>query len=270
MCSSDLQKLIPTPRRLTQKYPVEAGTDPTHMVLLNWLMHEEPMSDQDEIALSVLDHLLMGTPTSALYKPMIESGLGSAIMGGGVSDELKQATFSIGLKGVKPEDVPAVEQLAISTLAQVASEGFEADAVEASLNTVEFRLREFNTGGFPKGLSLMLGMMPNWLYDKGPTPTDALRFEQPLAKLKARLESGEAVFEELLQRFIVDNKHLATVELAPDATLAEQQKAAEVAVLAKAKEGMSEADVQRIIADTKALKEAQLREIGRASCRERV
>merc|ERR1719424_2164180 len=70
-------------------------------------------------------------------------------MGGGLSDELKQATFSIGLKGVKPEDVPKVEALAVSTL-------FEADAIEASLNTIEFSLREFNTGGFPRGLSLML------------------------------------------------------------------------------------------------------------------
>ena len=75
--------------------------------MVNWLLHEEPLSPEDEIALSVLDHLLMGTPTSTLYKPMIESGLGTAIMGGGLSDELKQATFSIGLKGVKKEDVPS-------------------------------------------------------------------------------------------------------------------------------------------------------------------
>ena len=34
---------------------------------------------------------------------------------------------------------------------------------QASMNTVEFSLREFNTGGFPKGLSLMLAVMPNWL-----------------------------------------------------------------------------------------------------------
>ena len=59
----------------------------------------------------MLDHLLMGTPTSTLYKPMIESGLGAAIVGGGLSNELKQATFSIGLKGVQPDDVQKVEQL---------------------------------------------------------------------------------------------------------------------------------------------------------------
>ena len=88
------------------------------------------------IALQVLDHLLMGTPTSTLYKPMIESGLGAAIMGGGVSDELKQATFSIGLKGVKADDVPKVEDLAMSTLKAAAADGFDADALaQAMLDT---------------------------------------------------------------------------------------------------------------------------------------
>lgn len=139
------QKLIEQPRRELVKYPIEAGAEPTHMVLLNWLLHEEALSADDELALAVLDHLLMGTPTSTLYKPMIESGLGAAIVGGGVSDELKQATFSIGLKGVKAEDVPKVEALALTTLEAATSAGFDADAIEASLNTIEFQLREFNT-----------------------------------------------------------------------------------------------------------------------------
>ena len=39
---------------------------------------------------------------------------------------------------------------------------------QAALNTFEFRLREFNTGSFPKGLSVMLGMMSQWIYDRDP------------------------------------------------------------------------------------------------------
>ena len=69
------------------------------------------------------------------------------------------------------------------------------------MNTVEFSLREFNTGGFPRGLSVMLAVMPRWLYGRG-SPTDALRFEEPLTKLKARLDAGEKVFEELLERTV--------------------------------------------------------------------
>jgi hypothetical protein len=46
---------------------------------------------------------------------------------------------------------------------------------------VEFSLREFNTGGFPKGLSLMLAVMPNWLYERGaPTNPNPNRNPNPI------------------------------------------------------------------------------------------
>lgn len=61
--------------------------------------------------------------------------------GGGLSDELLQATFSIGLKGVKADNTKQVEELVLKTLLQITESGFESDAVEASMNTLEFRLR---------------------------------------------------------------------------------------------------------------------------------
>lgn len=43
-------------------------------------------------------------------------------------------------------------------LQELAEKGFSEEAVEASLNTLEFLWREFNTGSFPKGLALILDM----------------------------------------------------------------------------------------------------------------
>lgn len=62
--------------------------------------------------------------------------------GGGLSDELLQSTFSVGLKGVKEEDVGKVEELVLATMTKLAEVGFEQDAIQAALNTMEFRLRE--------------------------------------------------------------------------------------------------------------------------------
>lgn len=62
------------------------------------------------------------------------------------------------------------------------SEGFPQDAIDASVNSVEFSLREFNTGSFPRGLSFMLGAVNQWIYDRD--PLDGLRFEKPLEELK--------------------------------------------------------------------------------------
>jgi hypothetical protein len=46
--------------------------------------------------------------------------------------------------------------------------GFTDSAVEAAINTIEFSLRENNTGSFPRGLSLMLRAVGAWIYDRDP------------------------------------------------------------------------------------------------------
>merc|ERR1712161_112629 len=156
-------------------------------------------SSLDDLTLGILDHLLMGTSSSILRKTLMESNYGEAITGGGLSDELLQATFSIGMKGVKVDDVSKLEQLISDTLEKVAKEGFESDDIASSMNTIEFQLREFNTGSFPKGLSFMLGAMSKWIYDG--SPTDALKFEKPLAELKEMIQKdGSKVFKDFAKK----------------------------------------------------------------------
>ena len=64
--------------------------------------------------------------------------------------------------------VRQVEQLIFSELEKLKKDGFSSSAVEAALNSIEFDLRENNTGRFPRGLSLMLRSMSSWIYDKDP------------------------------------------------------------------------------------------------------
>ena len=61
--------------------------------------------------------------------------------------------------GVQPGQVKKVEALVEDTLCSLARDGLTAEAVESALNTMEFQLREFNTGSFPRGLSLMLAAL---------------------------------------------------------------------------------------------------------------
>lgn len=244
------QKLFSEPVRIVEKYPAGEGGDmkKKNMVCLNWLLSDKPLDLETELTLGFLDHLMLGTPASPLRKILLESGLGDAIVGGGVEDELLQPQFSIGLKGVFEDDIQKVEELVVSTLKKLADEGFDADAVEASMNTIEFSLRENNTGSFPRGLSLMLRSivrydMPvsvvlqpsiliriylfshmffvlfsffsqgKWIYDMD--PFEPLKYEKPLVALKARIaqEGSKAVFSPLIEKFILNNPHRVTVEM---------------------------------------------------------
>ena len=125
------------------------------MVVLRWLL---PESTDEELVmgLSLLSYALMGTQASPLRKRLIDSGLGEEVTGGGVSASLRQMTFSAGLKGIDAERRTRSETLILSTLEELSRDGIEAEMVEASYNTIEFSLRENNTGSYPRGLALMM------------------------------------------------------------------------------------------------------------------
>ena len=253
------KKTITEPRWETHPYPVGADQPETNMVMTNWLMNERAFTPTEDLLVGILDHLLMGTGQSILYKTMIESGLGTAITGGGLSDELLQATFSVGLKGVEAENTKAVEELLLKTLAKVAEDGFSDDEIASAMNTIEFRLREFNTGSYPKGLSFMLGAMSKWIYDG--EPMDALKFEEPLAAVKEMIaKDGDAVFKQFLKDYLVDNMHRVTVELAPSKTLEQEELKDEENRLAAIKESLSDEELDEVIRKTVELKKLQASE----------
>eukprot|EP00658_Telonema_sp_P-2_P005990 TRINITY_DN12272_c0_g3_i1.p1 TRINITY_DN12272_c0_g3~~TRINITY_DN12272_c0_g3_i1.p1 ORF type:complete len:453 (-),score=106.52 TRINITY_DN12272_c0_g3_i1:162-1520(-) len=153
---------------VVEPYPATEAQKEDHTVVLGWVLNHAEMTPKQSLTLGVLDHLLLGNSSSVLYKALTDSGIGKEVTGGGLSDELLHATYSVGLKGVPSERVGDVEKMVMDTLGQIAEDGLALSAIEASLNTIEFRLREFNTGNFPRGLSLMLASMREWIYGRDP------------------------------------------------------------------------------------------------------
>ncbi|XP_060168287.1 presequence protease 1, chloroplastic/mitochondrial-like [Lycium barbarum] len=250
------QKLFSEPVRIVEKYPVGEDGDlkKKNMVCLNWLLSDKPLDLETELALGFLDHLLLGTPASPLRKILLESGLGDAIVGGGIEDELLQPQFSIGLKGVSEENIQKVEELVMSTLEGLAEKGFDSDAVEASMNTIEFSLRENNTGSFPRGLALMLRSIGKWVYDMD--PFEPLKYQKPLDALKARIakEGSKAVFAPLIDQYILRNPHRVTVEMQPDREKASREEQMEKETLDKVKASMTQEDLAELARATQELR----------------
>lgn len=222
---------------------------------LNWVLSEEPLDLATELELGFLDYLLLGTAAAPLRKALNDSGLGEALIGGGLQDELKQPVFSVGLKGVAPGDAEKVEALILGELARLADVGFEQSAVEAAVNTTEFSLRENNTGSFPRGLSLMLRAAPAWLY--GRDPLRPLKWSDDLEAFKAKLASGQDPFRPLLKKFLLDNSHRVSVVLKPDAALGAEQEAAEQARVDAAAKELGAEGLRAVAAETEALRERQ-------------
>ena len=249
------QPFFDEPKRVVASYVAGEGDEQQKsFVQVNWLLNDGPFDQETALAVGFLDNLLMGSPAAPLRMALEESGLGEAIVGWGLEDELRQPTFAIGLKGVAKEDIPKVEKLIEDTIAKIAAEGFTQAAIDSSVNTIEFSMRENNTGRFPRGLSLMLRSLSAWLYEGDPVMP--LRFEEPLAQLKERM-AKEDVFTPLIKKLLIENKHQVTIELNPDKQMAKAQEDAEKARIAKYREGLSPEELEKVVAETEELKRLQ-------------
>ena len=231
-----------------------AGEDAKPAVTVNWVL-DETTDPEITLGLQILGHILLGAPSSPLRKALIDSGLGEDLAGVGLDADIRQMYFSTGLKGIALDDVDAVVELITSTLQQLARDGIDPRTVEASMNTIEFNLRENNTGGFPRGLALMLRSLGAWLYDGD--PLTLLAFEAPLSNVKRRLGAGERYFEALIQRYFLDNPHRSTLILHPDIDLQDQWNTEEAERLAAAKTAMSSDDIKAIMAEMVELQRIQ-------------
>ena len=250
----ELQSPIKEPVRIEKPYAVSADDeDPRPMFCVNWLL-PSPTHPERLFALNLLDHILLGTPASPLRKALIESGLGEDITGGGIETHMIQMSYSIGLKGIESRDLAKGEALVYQTLEDLVTHGISQGDIEAALNTFEFDLRENNSGGFPRGLSLMLKSLNTWIYDADPLALIA--FEGPLQTLKQNAKKA-GYFEQLITECFTTNTHRSTVILIPDANEAARREAAETDRLKAAKESMDETQVAEIISTTQRLLELQ-------------
>lgn len=251
-----LQTPFSAPKTVVDAY--DAGDNASEnggtMVRVDWLLPEQN-DMQTMLELSVLSHALVATSASPLRKALIDSGLGEGMIGGGLGTSSRQATFSVGLKGVEEGNAEKVGLLINETLGQLAEEGIDKETVKASLNTIEFNLRERNFGRFPRGLANAMISMRPWIY--GGNPLDTLAFEDDFAAFKQRLAEDDELLERLIGQYLLDNSHRVTVVLHPDSEVGTKRDEAERLRLDKTKDAMNADDIQKVIQTQSELQQLQ-------------
>ncbi len=251
-----LQPRFDAPRRLERSFPAAADEEGAKhaRITVNWML-DEVDNVEESLALSILSSVLVGTSAAPLRKALIDSRLGEGLTGSWLATSLRQMQFGAGLKGIHAGDADKVEKLILDTLEDLAADGIDPLTVEAAVNTAEFRLRENNTGAYPRGLSNMLRALLLWNYDRDPFA--ALAWKEPMEALKARLAKGERVFEEMIRAYLLNNPHRTTVLFTPDPELSAQEAAAERERLDAAKAAMSKDEIETVIEQTRALRRKQ-------------
>ena len=254
--SIEEQGPLAEPIRMVRKYdPGEEGNgDARCMFSINWLWPRITDADAN-LALGILAYTLIGTSAGPLRKALIDSGLGEDLTGPGFAGYLLQIYFGTGLRGIRSDDIEPVEKLIWTTLESLAKDGIDREILEASFNTFEFRMRESNSGGFPRGLSYMLSALNFWLYDGD--PLEPLKFEGPLQRVRSSFDNDQRFFEKLIEDNFLNNTHRAVVIMEPEAGYSRLEENAETEKLAKVRSTLTDSDKQKIIADTESLIEMQ-------------
>lgn len=250
------QPRFSTPRRVETTYASgepEAGKR-TGMVTVNWML-DEIADPKTRLALDVLEYIMVGTSAAPLRKAMTDSGLGESFAGGGFSDDYLQPFATFGLKGIADADLDKVEPMILDGLKALADNGIDPKQVESSLNTIEFALRENNTGSFPRGISLMLRSMRTWLH--GHDPLTPLAFEEALTSLKQDIAAGRPLFEDMIRTLLLENLHRTTVILTADPGQGVRDTRQEEARLAGHRAELDHAGIEEIIAETHELRALQ-------------
>lgn len=248
-----LAKPFKKPKKIEQAYIASEGEDldKKHYLTVNWKLPDT--SDPTlNLSFQILAHALIGTPASPLKKALTDSGLGEDLAGIGLESELREMIFSTGLKGTKARNAKKIETLIFDTLQDLVTNGIDPDMIAASINTIEFHLRENNTGAFPRGIAIMLRALTTWLHDDD--AFKLLAFEAPLNDIKNRLANNSRYFENMIQTYLLENNHRTVIRFKPDPELAQRLEAEEKSRLDSARQTMSDDDIRKYVENTEKLK----------------
>ena len=120
--------------------------------------------------------------------------------------------FDIIAKGANADKKEEFVSIIRDVLQKVAETGIDRKALDAGINSMEFRYREADFSSYPKGPDLYFDILGNWLYDDE-HPFAQVELIPVFEKLKSLKNTG--YFEELIRKYLLDNPHGSV--LTPDA-----------------------------------------------------
>lgn len=240
-------------KRLVVEYPISPSEKEQDKTFLSLNFAVGSATDAETaLAFEILEHLLLETPAAPLKKALVEANLGKDVFGY-YDDSALQPTFSVVVKNSNEDKEQEFKKVVLDTIEKLVNGGIKKDLIESSINIKEFQLRESEFDGYPKGLIYNIQAMNSWLYDANPTLH--LEYSDKLAAVKTALTTN--YFEALLKKYVLENNHRSMLIVKPKKGLAEKMTEELKAKLNKFKADLSDSELQRIIENTKKLRERQ-------------
>lgn len=242
------------PIRKTESYSLADSEDMEDNTFLSYsVVVGTSLQPELYMAMQLLQSVLLDMPGAPLKQALIQAGIGKDIESS-YDSSIRQPIFSIIAHNANEEDLERFEQIIRDTLAGICRDGIPKKAMQAAINSLEFRLRESDFGRYPKGLMYGLKAFDSWLYDER-SPFIHIKMDETLGFMKRGLENG--FFERTIQTYLLDNTHCSLVVLKPERGLNEKKERELKTKLEAYKASLNPEQIAELIEDTKALKAYQ-------------
>ena len=251
---STIAMQAPLQEEVVASFPYGIGTDESEagkvMHSLTYVFPE--MTFTQSLAFEVLNHALFTSGSAPLKEALVKANIGSDVSGY-YMDSMRQPLFEVTVTGSEMDKQQQLQDVVEGKLRELVDAGLDKELLEASLNRIEFTLREADFGGRPIGLAYGLRVMDNWLYDND--PIELLQYEPVLKALREGLSTD--FYESLLRTYILENAHKGLISLYPEKGLQEKKEQEDKEKLAAIKATMTQEQIAHIIDQTAKLKEMQ-------------
>ena len=205
------------------------------------------------LGFQVIEYALLSAPGAPLKQALLDAGIGKDILSS-YDNGILQPYFTIIAKNANVEQKEAFLDVIKKTLTTLCEQGLDEKALKAAINYYEFKYREGDFGGFPKGLMYGLQTLDSWLYDDH-APFIHIEANDTFEFLKEQI--GTNYFEKLIEKYLIDNAHTSFVIVKPKVGLTGEIEAKVKEKLAAYKATLSKEELEGIVAETKALKAYQ-------------
>lgn len=229
----------------TLSYPIAADEDPKDktFVALGWLTCSI-LSQEELLALNVLDIALMGTDASPLKMALLKSGLCKQA-DSDIDEDISEVPYVLVLRGCNPGKAEHIEKFVRMTLSQIVEEGIPLESIESAIHQLELFRTEITGNSAPFGLSLF--MRSSLLKQHGGKPEDGLMVHSLFNRLRETILRSPRYLESLIEKYFINNTHFVRIEMTPDKELASRELQEERLLLDNIRKHLSKKEEKNII-----------------------
>lgn len=230
---------------------VEMATTPENALVGLGLVLGSALDRKRTIAADILFEALLGSNEAPVKKAILAAGLGGNVVSY-TAAECLQPYELIMLQNARPGVARELRRVFQDACRDLCEHGVPRERLEAIISSNEYDLRQRDYG-IADGVAIACDALSTWLYDDD-AATLALKYGPVYEELRGELEGS--YFEDLLCELVLENDHMALVELVP-VDAAEGAEGAETAELTAKRDAMTDAELADVVERTAALRAAQ-------------